>query len=122
MPIPRVGSAASCAASSAARFARASAGTTSDTSPHSCASSALSLRPLQSHSNARAYPSSRVTKNVPPESGTSPMFTNAGMKLAESAAIRMSHAHANDSPAPAAGPFTAAITGFSSDRIASTFG
>ena len=39
---------------------------------------------------------------------------NAGTKLAVSAAIRTSHAHANDSPAPAAAPFTAAITGFSS--------
>ena len=45
---------------------------------------------------------------------------NAGTKLAESAAIRMSQASASDRPAPAAGPLTAAITGFSSARIAST--
>ena len=63
-----------------------------------------------------------MTKNVPPESGTSPMFTNAGTKTAASAAMRMSHAHANDIPAPAAAPFTAAITGFSSARIARMFG
>ena len=56
-----------------------------------------------------------------PESGTSPILMNAGTKLAESAAIRMSQANASDMPAPAAGPFTAAITGFSSLRIASTF-
>ena len=46
---------------------------------------------------------------------------NAGTKLAVSAAMRMSHANASDIPAPAAGPFTAAITGFSSARIARTF-
>ena len=46
---------------------------------------------------------------------------NAGMKLAPSDAIRTSQASASDIPAPAAGPLTAAITGFSSLRIASTF-
>ena len=44
----------------------------------------------------------------------------AGTKLAESAAIRTSQASASDRPAPAAAPLTAAITGFSSSRIAST--
>ena len=47
---------------------------------------------------------------------------NAGTKTACSEAIRRSHAQASESPAPAAGPFTAAITGFSSARNASTFG
>ena len=47
---------------------------------------------------------------------------NAGTKLAESAAIRMSHAQANESPAPAAAPLTAAMTGFSSRLMARTFG
>ena len=46
----------------------------------------------------------------------------AGTKVAASEAMRMSHAQATDSPAPAAAPLTAAITGFSSARIASTFG
>jgi hypothetical protein len=50
------------------------------------------------------------------------MLMKAGTKLAESAAMRRSHAHAKDIPAPAAGPFTAAITGFSNARIARTFG
>ncbi len=45
---------------------------------------------------------------------------NAGTKLAERAAMRTSHASARDIPAPAAAPLTAAITGFSSARIAST--
>ena len=43
---------------------------------------------------------------------------NAGTKVASSEAIRRSHAHASESPAPAAAPFTAAITGLSSPRIA----
>ena len=50
------------------------------------------------------------------------MLTKAGTKLAESAAMRRSQAQAKDIPAPAAGPLTAAITGFSSARIARTFG
>ena len=50
------------------------------------------------------------------------MPTKPGTKLALSAAMRKSHTHASDSPAPAQTPFTAAITGFSSARIASTFG
>ena len=40
----------------------------------------------------------------------------AGTKVAPSAARRRSHAHAKLRPAPAAGPFTAASTGFSSPR------
>jgi hypothetical protein len=47
---------------------------------------------------------------------------NAGTKLAESAASRKSQAQASERPAPAAGPFTAAMTGFSSARIARMFG
>ena len=61
-------------------------------------------------------------KYEPPESGTRPMLMNAGTKVAVSAATRMSQAQASESPAPAAAPFTAAITGFSSARIARTFG
>ena len=47
---------------------------------------------------------------------------NAGTKLAASDARRMSQAQANESPAPAAAPLTAAITGFSSARMARMFG
>src|SRR5438132_14008147 len=102
----RVGSAASCAASSAARAGSASVSTTSETRPQECASAADSLRPEVSHSNARAGPRMRVTKYEPPESGTSPMLMKAGTKLADSAAMRTSQAQANDKPAPAAAPFT----------------
>ena len=61
-------------------------------------------------------------KNDPPASGTRPMPTKPGMNAADSAAMRRSHAQASERPAPAHGPLTAAITGFSSARIASTFG
>ena len=54
----------------------------------------------------------------PPESGISPMETKPGTNDAESAAMRRSHAAASESPAPAQTPFTAAITGLSSPRIA----
>ena len=50
-----------------------------------------------------------MRKCEPPESGTSPTFTNAGTNDAESAAMRMSHAIASERPAPAAAPFTAAM-------------
>ena len=45
-----------------------------------------------------------------------------GTKLATVGGDRTSQAQASESPAPAAGPLTAAITGFSSARIARTFG
>ena len=45
-----------------------------------------------------------------------------GTSVAESAAIRRSHAQARERPAPATAPLTAAITGFSSVRMARMFG
>ena len=59
-------------------------------------------------------------KYVPPESGIRPIPTKPGTKNAASEASRMSHAHASERPAPAQTPFTAAMTGFSSARIART--
>ena len=58
----------------------------------------------------------------PARVGDEPDPTKPGTKVAASEAMRMSHAHASDSPAPAAGPFTAASTGFWSARIARMFG
>ena len=46
----------------------------------------------------------------------SPTRTNPALKLAVLSAIRMSAASASDSPPPAAGPLTAAITGYGSAR------
>ena len=50
------------------------------------------------------------------------MPTKPGTNVAASDATRTSQAQANESPAPAAGPLTAAITGFASARILRTFG
>ena len=116
----RVGICAKSCATSWARSESSSAGTTSETRPHARASSGSTRRPVVNHSNARAAPSSLRANHVPPESGTSPIEMKAGTKLAAADAMRTSQARASDRPAPAAGPLTAAITGFSSARIAST--
>src|SRR5215207_8419770 len=109
-------------ASSATRVAKASASTTSETRPQACASAAVSFRFDVIHSNARAKPSRRWTNHEPPESGTRPIPMKPGTNVAASEAIRMSQAAARESPAPAHGPFTDAITGFSSARMARMFG
>ncbi len=111
---------ASSAARSVTRAENASASTTSETSPQAWASAAVNRRFEVIHSNARGVPSSRWMKNEPPESGIRPIPTNPGTKNAASEASRMSHAQASESPAPAQTPFTAAMTGFSSERIART--
>src|SRR5581483_11792421 len=104
------------------RSANEPASTTSETRPHACASAAVSRRLDDIHSNARGAPSRRWMKYVPPASGTRPMPTKPGTKNAASDAIRTSHAQASDNPAPAHAPLTAAMTGFSSARMARTFG
>ena len=60
--------------------------------------------------------------HVLPASGTSPIPMNPGTNVASDEPMRTSHAHASERPAPATGPLTAAITGFSSARIARMFG
>ena len=45
----------------------------------------------------------------PPASGMSPIPMNPGTKVAASEAMRTSHAHASESPAPATGPLIAAM-------------
>ena len=93
-----------------------------DERPTARASSAGRRRPVVSHSNARAVPSSaRARATCRRSPATSPMLTNAARRSRASRAMRTSHASASERPAPAAGPLTAAITGFSSARIASTF-
>ena len=59
---------------------------------------------------------------LPPVSGTSPILLKAWMKEALLAAITKSQASARLAPAPAATPFTAQMTGFSSCRMARTIG
>jgi hypothetical protein len=60
--------------------------------------------------------------NVPPLSGMTPIFANDWMNVAPDDANTMSHANARLAPAPAATPFTAQSTGFSSFRIARIIG
>ena len=60
--------------------------------------------------------------HVLPASGTRPIPMKPGTNVAVDDPMRMSQAHASESPAPATGPFTAASTGFSSARIARMFG
>ena len=55
-------------------------------------------------------------------SAASPTRAKAIRKLAPRAAMRRSQASARDAPAPAATPFTAAMTGLGMDLMASTIG
>ena len=83
-----------------------------------CASSAGSLSPVSARPSARARPTSRGSSQVPPQSGISPIFEKAWMKLALRAATTMSQPSAKLAPAPAATPLTAAITGTGIERDA----
>jgi hypothetical protein len=94
----------------------------SESNPQSTASAALRRRFDTIHSNARAKPSRRWMNHVLPASGTSPMPMKPGTKVALSEPMRTSQEQASESPAPAAGPLTAARTGFSRARIARMFG
>jgi hypothetical protein len=55
-------------------------------------------------------------------SAESPTPAKASRNFADSAAMRRSHEKASEAPAPAAVPFTAAITGFGSVVSARTSG
>ena len=77
------------------------------------ASRASTIRPLITSSAARPGPTRRGREYVAPQSGCRPMRLNVNPMEARSLAMRKSHARASDAPAPAAGPFTAAITGCS---------
>ena len=70
----------------------------------------MSARP-----SARAWPTRRGSTQVPPLSGISPIAEKLWMNLADLAATTMSQASAMFAPAPAATPFTRAITGWGSD-------
>ena len=73
-------------------------------------------------SAARPAPASRGKVQDTPVSAASPTRAKAIRKLAPWAAMRRSHAKASPAPAPAATPFTAAMTGLGMDRMASTSG
>src|ERR1700735_1326775 len=86
-------------------------------SPMRWASTARTVRPVNANSAARPGPISRTRfHDVPSSPMDSPIRTNPALKLAVWSMIRMSAARASDSPPPAAGPLTAAITGYGSAR------
>ena len=86
---------ASAATRVAAAIASTSAGNAASSThfqirPSRAASSAPSLSPSIASPSACARPTSRGSSQVPPQSGTRPIFENAWMKLAERAATTMS--------------------------------
>ena len=86
-----------------------SSSTTALTRPMRRASSASMRSPSRSSSRALAGPTARVSTHALPWSPELPTRRNALTNTAERAAYRRSHAHANDKPAPAQGPLTAAM-------------
>ena len=93
------------------RFAHSSA---SSTIPRRAPSHGLLRRQRLAESaspRARAVPISRGRKEVPPESGMSPILAKACTKLADFAATTISQASAILAPAPATTPLTAQTTG-----------
>ena len=64
--------------------------------------SARTWRPLQTISLARAGPTSRVSRCVPPAPGMMPSRISGWPRRAVSPATRRSHAHASSSPPPSA--------------------
>src|SRR5262252_306693 len=90
------------------------------TIPRRNASWASMISPVKMSSHALAMPTRRGRKYVPPQSGCSPRLTNACVNFAAVEARRMSQPSARFIPAPAAAPFTAAITGLGASRIASS--
>ncbi len=66
---------------------------------------------MSKRSAAAFGPMARGSKKVVPLSGDTPMAVNARVKLAEAAAQTTSAVRASPTPAPAAGPLTAATTG-----------
>src|SRR6185312_13139521 len=115
-PSPAVGPCASLAARPRASAISLSSSTTFQIRPHCAALSAESGSPSIAMPMARADPARRGRNQVPPASGTNPRRQKACRKLAERAAMTMSQAKAMLAPAPAAGPLTAATTGFASAR------
>src|SRR5436190_1042315 len=86
------------------------AGRISCTMPSSLARSNENSSPFAINSIARALPTSRASRWVPPVPGSTPRFTSGSPILpAFSLASRMSHAIAISSPPPTVWPFSAAI-------------
>src|ERR1700677_4572767 len=109
--------AAMWAAVSRAAPSNSSSRTTRRTSPLRSASPASMMRPVSINSHAREAPINRGRSQLTPMSQPeSPRRTKATLKRAVLLAMRMSLARARARPPPAAGPLTAAITGWGSER------
>ena len=92
------------------------------TSPISSAAEAVTGSASSAIAVARACPISRGSVQEAPLSRASPTLAKASRNFALSAAIRKSATKASDAPAPAAIPFTAAMTGLGMVASASTIG
>ena len=97
-----------------------SAECTDDTSPYSNASVAGRRSASRAIFIARVRPIDAATRADAPPSGISPILVNASRKNAFSEAMTMSHAKANETPTPAAGPCTTATTGCGRSAILRT--
>ncbi len=111
---------ASCAEYDATLAAYVSSSNSTVARPMRSASAALMSRPVRMMSLARACPTRRGRNHVTPASGDRPRRTYPAVHVALALTSRRSQARASPNPAPAAAPFTAAITGFSHDVIACT--
>ena len=80
--------------SASASCSSAPSSTTFQIIPQSAARSASKVSPSMASARARASPISRGRKKLAPESGTSPIFTNAWMNFALRAASTISQASA----------------------------
>ena len=103
-------------ATSSARSRADPAGTTSSTTPSSCASVAPSLRAVKIMLAALDQPTRRVSSWVPPPPGMTPTLTSGSPTVAPSPATMRSHDRAISKPPPSANPSTAATTGTGSVR------
>ena len=103
------GIARSASAHALASSMRRPASATALTMPQSSAFAASTNSPNSIICLARAGPTSRGNRCVPPAPGSMPSVTSGSAIRAETSAMRRSQASANSSPPPAAAPLIAAM-------------
>ena len=96
------GPAAIFSASARVVVSSSATGTTRLTSPMRAASAASMISAVKISSLARARPTTRESSQVPPPSGTSPIFQNSSPNFARSEATIRSQQSARFEPAPTA--------------------
>ena len=110
-----------CSARARAASITSPSGTVSRTSPILAASSPSTRRPVSTSSAARAAPTMRWRSQLSPISAPDvPILTNVSTTLRMPQPPAGRHPTPACSPAPAAGPLTAANTGWGSARIRGT--